>query len=127
MRAAALSRRAGLEVWGPSKVGIAQACTCDLAPERSLVFNQNDAKMHHMKRATVRDLRYRFREVEYLLREGDEIQITKRKRVIATLIPSKPATPSRRPDFLARLRKIYRNKPLKVTGAELISRERGRY
>ena len=83
--------------------------------------------MHHMRRATVRDLRYHFREVESLLREGEEIQITKRRRVIAKLIPTKPTDPSRALDLLARLKKIYKNKPLKVTGADLISRERGRY
>jgi antitoxin (DNA-binding transcriptional repressor) of toxin-antitoxin stability system len=82
--------------------------------------------MYHMRKATVRDLRYRFREVENLLREGEEIQITKRKRVIARLVPAKPAVPSRRPDFLTRLKKIYRGKPLKVSGAELVSRERDR-
>ena len=83
--------------------------------------------MHHMRKATVRDLRYRFSEVEDLLREGEEIQITKRKRVIARLVPSKPEAPSRRPDFLARLKKIYGDNRLKVSGAELLSRERGRY
>jgi antitoxin (DNA-binding transcriptional repressor) of toxin-antitoxin stability system len=83
--------------------------------------------MYHMRRASVRDLRYHFREVESLLREGEEIQITKRRRVIAKLIPTKPAEPCRAPDFLARLKEIYKNKPLKVTGADLISRERGRY
>ena len=75
----------------------------------------------------MRDLRYRFSEVEDLLREGQEIQITKRRRVIARLIPAKPAVPSQRPDFLARLKKIYRGKLLKVSGAELVSRERGRF
>jgi antitoxin (DNA-binding transcriptional repressor) of toxin-antitoxin stability system len=82
--------------------------------------------MHHMRKASVRDLRYRFREVENLLREGEEIQITKRKRVIARLIPAKPAVRGRRPDFLRRLKKLYRGKHLKVSGAELISRERDR-
>lgn len=82
--------------------------------------------MHHMRKATVRDLRYRFREVESLLREGEEIQITKRKRVIARLVPAKAAVPSRRPDFMARLNKLYRGKPLKVSGAELVSRDRER-
>ncbi len=82
--------------------------------------------MHHMRKATVRDLRYRFSEVEDLLREGEEIQITKRKRIIARLVPTKPGVPAQRPDFLARLKKIYRGKPLKVTGAELVSRERDR-
>jgi antitoxin (DNA-binding transcriptional repressor) of toxin-antitoxin stability system len=86
-----------------------------------------DAIVHHMRKATVRDLRYRFREVESLLREGEAIQITKRKRVIAELIPSKPAAPSRCPDFLARLRKLYGKSRIKVSGAELVSRGRDRY
>ena len=94
--------------------------------EGELLVFQCDAKMYPMRKATVRDLRYRFREVENLLREGEEIQITKRKRVIARLVPAKPAVPSRRTDFLARLKKIYRGKPLKVSGAELVSRERDR-
>jgi len=91
------------------------------------VWSACDAIMYHMKRATVRDLRYRFREVENLLREGEEIQITKRKRVVARLAPVKPDTLPKLPDFLARLKKIFRGKPLKVTGAEIIAKERGRY
>jgi len=82
--------------------------------------------MYHMRKATVRDLRYRFRAVEDLLREGEEIQITRRKRVIARLIPAPSAVPSRKPDFLARLSKIYRGKRMKVSGAELLAQERGR-
>ena len=79
-----------------------------------------------MRKATIRDLRYRFSAVEDLLRAGEEIHITKRKRVIARLLPAKAAAPSRRPDFMGRLKKIYRGKPLKVSGAELVSLERGR-
>jgi antitoxin (DNA-binding transcriptional repressor) of toxin-antitoxin stability system len=78
--------------------------------------------MHHMAKASVRDLRYRFHEVEDLLRQGQEIQITKRRRVIARLVPE-GSQPVQLPDFLARLKKIYR-KPLKVTGAELIAKDR---
>jgi antitoxin (DNA-binding transcriptional repressor) of toxin-antitoxin stability system len=82
----------------------------------------------HMKTASVRDLRYRFPEIESRLRDGKEIEITKRRKVIARLVPaSKPSSPPRRPDFLARLRKIYGNKVLKVTGADLVARERGPY
>jgi len=48
-----------------------------------------------MIKATVRDLRYHFREVENLLNDGEEIHITKRKRVIARLLPPKlPFPPS---------------------------------
>jgi len=83
--------------------------------------------MYHMKRATVRDLRYRFPEVELSLREGEEIEVTKRRRVIARLVPVRQAaSTSRRPDFLGRLRKIYGSRRLKVSGAELLAQERDR-
>jgi antitoxin (DNA-binding transcriptional repressor) of toxin-antitoxin stability system len=79
--------------------------------------------MYHMAKASIRDLRYQFRKVEDLLRQGEEIQITKRKRVIARLIPEGEKRKPEMPDFLARLKKIYRT-PLKVTGAEIIARDR---
>jgi antitoxin (DNA-binding transcriptional repressor) of toxin-antitoxin stability system len=80
--------------------------------------------MHHMKKATVRDLRYRFSAVEDLLREGEEIHITKRKRVIARLLPPEPPTPKAFPDFLGRLMKIFGKKRMKVSGAEIIAQDR---
>jgi len=80
--------------------------------------------MYHMKKASIRDLRYRFSKVEELLREGEEIHITKRKRVIARLLPPEPVIPNAFPDFLGRAKKIFGNKALKVSGAELIRRER---
>jgi prevent-host-death family protein len=80
-----------------------------------------------MTKATVRDLRYRFSKVEDLLHEGEQIQITKRGRPVAMLIPVCGQPPARRPDFLARLRKIYGDKTLEVSGAELLAEERSRY
>lgn len=79
--------------------------------------------MHHMKTASVRDLRYRFPEIEAQMRQGNEIQITKRKRVIAHLTPVN--RPRQWPDFMARLKKIYGNKKSKVTGAEIVREQRG--
>jgi len=77
--------------------------------------------MRPMKKATVSDLRYSFPKIERMLRAGQEVEITKRGRVIAHLLPD--AGPDR-PDFLARLKTIYGSKKLRVTGAELISQER---
>ncbi len=82
--------------------------------------------MYHMKKASVRDLRYDFPKIERLLREGEPIQITKRQRVIGRLVPERTAS-RQRPDFLARLREIYGDKVLEVSGAELIARDRDRY
>lgn len=73
----------------------------------------------------MRDLRYRFTRIEGMLREGEEVEITKRKRIIARLTPTRQK-PAERPDFLERLRRIYGEKKLKVSGAELLRQERGR-
>jgi len=88
---------------------------------------RSDPKIHHMKTATVRDLRYRFPEIEARLRDGEEIQISKRKRVIARLVPERSRPKRSWPDFMARLQQMYGKKRLKVSGAELLAQERDRY
>jgi antitoxin (DNA-binding transcriptional repressor) of toxin-antitoxin stability system len=80
--------------------------------------------MYHMKTVSVRDLRYRFPQVEARLREGEAIAITKRKRIIARLVPERSAT-RQMPDFGARLKAIYGSRVAKVSGAELVSLQRG--
>ena len=65
-----------------------------------------------MKRASVRDLRYNFSAVERMLRQGETIEITKRKRVIGKLSPVEPEAKPKLPDFMARLRRIYGKKCL---------------
>jgi antitoxin (DNA-binding transcriptional repressor) of toxin-antitoxin stability system len=82
--------------------------------------------MYHMKRASVRDLRYDFPKVERMLAEGESIEITKRNQVIGTLRPANAAKKVELPDFMARLKKIYGDKVLKVTGAEVVRRDRDR-
>jgi antitoxin (DNA-binding transcriptional repressor) of toxin-antitoxin stability system len=82
--------------------------------------------MYHMKTMSIRDLRYRFPQVEARLRRGEEIAITKRKRVIARLVPERPAKRVM-PDFAARLKAIYGDRIAKVSGAELVSEQRGEW
>jgi antitoxin (DNA-binding transcriptional repressor) of toxin-antitoxin stability system len=79
-----------------------------------------------MAKASVGDLRYRFRKLEDLLRQGQEIQITKRNRVIARLVPEREEKTIEIPDFMARLKKTYGNRMMKVSGAELIAKDRDR-
>lgn len=83
--------------------------------------------MYHMKKASIRDLRYDFNRVERLLRQGEEVQITKRRKVIARLVPENQDIPVAVPDFLERLQAIYGKKMLKVSGAELLEEDRDRY
>lgn len=82
--------------------------------------------MHHMKKATVRDLRYHFPEIEARLNKGEEIVLHKRQRVIARLLPVHPKAEAY-PDFAALRRKIFGRKKARKTGTDIVSEERGRY
>jgi antitoxin (DNA-binding transcriptional repressor) of toxin-antitoxin stability system len=80
-----------------------------------------------MKRATVRDLRYSFKEVEARLAEGEEIEIVKRNKVIAKLVPVAPEPPRQMPDFLGRMRKVHGDVIFEPSNAELLAQERERF
>ena len=80
-----------------------------------------------MKRASIRELRYAFNRIERLLQQGEQVQITKRRRVIARLVPEVRRRSPEMPDFIGRLRRIYGRKKLRVSGAELIAEDRSRY
>ncbi|HUA34122.1 MAG TPA: hypothetical protein VMA09_10990 [Candidatus Binataceae bacterium] len=79
-----------------------------------------------MGKASIRDLRYNFPEIERRLQRGETIEITRRKRVIARLEPVMPEVPQM-PDFLGRTRAIFGKRVIKPSGAELLARERSRY
>jgi antitoxin (DNA-binding transcriptional repressor) of toxin-antitoxin stability system len=76
-----------------------------------------------MKTVSVRDLRYDFPKVEEMLRSGEEIRITKRRRVIARLTPE-PADRPPLPDFLGQMKEIFGDRVMKVTGAQIIREDR---
>jgi len=82
--------------------------------------------MHHMAKATVRQLRYNFRAIEARLSRGEEIELYKRKKMIGRLIPAQP-TGEAYPDFEAISKKIFGRKKFKKTAAEILSEERGEY
>ncbi len=79
-----------------------------------------------MRKASVSELRYDFKKIERLLRNGEEIEITKHRQVIARIIPAHKAQMRQLPDFLGRLKAIYGGKVLTVSGAELIAQDRKR-
>jgi antitoxin (DNA-binding transcriptional repressor) of toxin-antitoxin stability system len=79
-----------------------------------------------MVRVSVRDLRYSFKDVEAKLAAGEEIELVKRNKVIAHIVPVAPPLPPK-VDFHARVKKIFGDKKLPLTGAELVSYGRGDY
>ena len=80
-----------------------------------------------MKTASLRDLRYSFKTVERHLRQGEEVQITRKQRVIARLVPEAPRTAPQLPDFMGRLRAIYGNKKPKLSSVNVVREDRDRY
>ncbi|MGA2047825.1 MAG: hypothetical protein ABSG96_09030 [Terracidiphilus sp.] len=76
-----------------------------------------------MKTVSVRDLRYDFPKVEEMLRSGEEIRITKRRRVIARLTPEPTDRPPL-PDFLGQMKEIFGDRVMNVTGAQIIREDR---
>ena len=67
--------------------------------------------MDHMKTATVRELRNEFPRIEAWVNEGESINISKRGKVIATLVPAlgsaEPKPHSPKVDIMARLRETW--------------------
>ena len=66
-----------------------------------------------MKTASVRQIQHHFRDVLSWVKDGQEVEITSNRRVVARLLPVSPAKVKRakRPDFAARLKRIYGNLP----------------
>jgi len=63
-----------------------------------------------MKTATVRQLRHQFGTVLNWVEAGEPVEISKRGKIIALLSPPParvPPPPRKRPDFAARLKRIY--------------------
>jgi antitoxin (DNA-binding transcriptional repressor) of toxin-antitoxin stability system len=67
------------------------------------------------------------RKLKAWLQAGKTVVLRERDRVIARIVPDKPATqgPIRHPDFAARAKKIFGDRIL--PGADIVVEERGRY
>jgi antitoxin (DNA-binding transcriptional repressor) of toxin-antitoxin stability system len=67
-----------------------------------------------MKTATVRQVRHDFGSVLNWIEEGEQVEISKRGKIVAVISPPlvKKSRPKKRPDFAARLRRIYGDKVL---------------
>lgn len=81
---------------------------------------------HIVKRATVRDLRYNFREIEARLSKGEEIEVYKRNKPLGRLIPIQPK-PEAYPDFRAIRRRIFGKKKARMTATQLVPEQREAY
>jgi antitoxin (DNA-binding transcriptional repressor) of toxin-antitoxin stability system len=81
-----------------------------------------------MKTASVREVCHDFRRILSWIEEGEHVEITKHKRVIARSVPPKPKPfKVKWPDLEARRKKIFptglRGKPI----SEILDEARGEY
>ena len=86
--------------------------------------------MSHMKTATVRQLRTEFRKVLAWVNAGQEVAITRRRKIVANFTPvgDKPKKKPALPDFRARLRVIYGDTVISAgVMADIPADNKGRY
>jgi len=84
-----------------------------------------------MKTATVRQIRNAFPSVLRYIRNGENVLITSRKKVVATLIPPVGTKPVRKRKHWAgcdaRFASVLKQPKLAVTATELLAEERERF
>lgn len=81
-----------------------------------------------MKTATIRDIRHDFGRILSWVEEGQQVEITKRRRIVARMVPvTHKARKLEWPDFAARLKKTFpggvKGKPV----SEIVDEGRGEY
>jgi prevent-host-death family protein len=79
----------------------------------------------HVKRTTIRELKHETSAVLRRVAAGETVEVCRRNEPVAILSPPTRRARVVRPDFAARLRRIYGNKALPTTGSDLVSEARG--
>lgn len=80
-----------------------------------------------MKTASVRDVQHNLNEVLSWLSQGEEVQVVRRKKVVARLLPPLPETAVASPDFVGRAQAIWGKKPRGKALSSLVLDSRGAY
>lgn len=78
-----------------------------------------------MKQTTIRELKHETSKVLAMVEAGETIEVRRRKKPVAVLSPTGRGKPVKKPDFAARLKKIYGDKALETTGTDLVHEARG--
>jgi antitoxin (DNA-binding transcriptional repressor) of toxin-antitoxin stability system len=79
-----------------------------------------------MKSVTVREVRQQFsHKVESPLRRGETLMLRKRGEVLGRIVPES-ARVKDYPNFAARQKKIFGNRPIHLNIGEILRKERGR-
>jgi len=78
-----------------------------------------------VKTTTIRELKHDTTTVLSWVAGGESVEVLRRNVPVALLSPPRQASKIKRPDFAARLKRIYGSRVLPTTGSELVSKARG--
>lgn len=81
--------------------------------------------MANMKTASVREIQHNLAAVLAWVESGQEVLVLRRKKVVARLVPAEPVAVES-PDFIARSRDIWGDKPKGKPLSEILSEARGK-
>ena len=82
-----------------------------------------------MKTATVRQIRNKFPAMLRLVQNGETVAITSRRKIVAALTPPPKAVPPKRawPDIESRLKKLFAQPIMEVSGAQILAENHDRF
>ena len=81
-------------------------------------------KMSNMRSASVREVQHQFSKVLSWVAHGEEVQVYRRKQVVARLLPPGPLAIAS-PDFVGRARRVWGKRPRGRSLSRLASEARG--
>ena len=65
----------------------------------------------HMRTASIREAQRDLQKILRLVERGEVVEITRRNRVVARLVPAAPRAVDRFPDFVSRAREVWGRRP----------------
>jgi len=80
--------------------------------------------MSNMKTATIREVQHNLAEVLSWVERGEEVQVLRRNKVVARLLPPGPQA-SQSPDFVARARAVWGERPRGAALSAIVADGRG--
>ena len=86
--------------------------------------------MCHMKTASIRDMRHDFNRILAWVSNGEEVAITKHRRIVARLVPvhAQKTGDARMPDIAGRLQKVFGKKVISDKAmSAILDESRGAY
>jgi prevent-host-death family protein len=105
-----------------------QRSTAESAPPEPLTCSRTQCKVHYMKTVSVRELQQNIKHVIDQVEHGQIVAVTRRRRVVARLMPVRAA--SKRvawPDLEKRARAVLGPGTVEPAPSEQVARDRGRW